>query len=164
MKKSTTQQIVCIFAGFLALAALSCSGAAHVADLFATDTPTPTNTFTPTPTPTQTPSPTPTSTSTPSPSPSPTPRPAGVKADEQGNGTTLVTDFDNHYQYSLPENWKVAFTSQKDSQQAAQADANTSPGSSDFAEQFKDLDPDIFRLAAINIDRRYFDTADAPTS
>ena len=56
MKQLKTRQIVCIFVGILALAALSCSGVADVSNLLATDTPTPTNTFTPSPT--VTPSPT----------------------------------------------------------------------------------------------------------
>ncbi len=159
MKKPTTRQILFIFVCILSLAALSCSGAAGVSNLFATDTPTPTSTFTPSPTLT----PSPTSTPTYTPSPSPTPRPAGVEAEEQANGTTLITDYDNHYQYSLPENWKVAFTSQKDLQQAAQDQANADPEFGDIAAGFKDIDPDVFRLAAMSIDKKYLDAADTPT-
>jgi len=159
MKQPKFRQMFFIFASILALAALSCSGVAGVSNLFATHTPTPTNTFTPSPTLT----PSPTSTPTYTPSPSPTPRPTGVKADEQANGTTLIIDYDNHYRYILPENWKVAFTSQKDLQEAVQADANTDPELADIVEQFKGLDPDIFRLTAMNVDRKYFDTSDTPT-
>ncbi len=159
MKQPTTRQILGIFASILALAVLSCSGAADVSNLFATDTPTPTNTFTPSPT--LTPSPTSTLTSTPS--PSPTPKPTGIKADEQTDGTTLITDYDNHYQYSLPKNWRVAFTSQKDLQQAVQDQASANPEFADIAEGFKDMDPDVFRLTALNVDRKYFDTSGTPT-
>jgi hypothetical protein len=159
MMKPATRQMVCVFAGILALAALSCSGAANVANLFATDTPTPTSTFTPSPTLT----PSPTSTATFTPSPSPTPKPAGVKAEEQADGSTFITDYDNHYLYILPANWKVPFISQKDLQEAVQADANSDPELADFVDQFKDLDPDIFRLAALNVDRKYLDSAGAPT-
>ena len=159
MKKSSARRIIFVFAGILALAALSCSGAANVANLFATDTPTPTNTFTPSPTLT----PSPTSTATYTPSPSPTPKPVGVKADEHADGTTLITDYDNHYQYSLPEKWKVVFTSQKDLQTAVQNQASADSELADIVDAFKDMDPDVFRLAAINTDRKYIDTAGAPT-
>jgi hypothetical protein len=159
MKKHKTRQIFYFFAGILALAALSCSGAADASNLFATDTSTPTNTFTPSPTVT----PSPTSTPTDTPSPSPTPRPAGVKAEEQAHGAALITDYDNHYQYSLPEDWEVVFTSQKDLQQAVQDQASADPEFADIAQGFKDMDPDVFRLAAVNVDRKYFDTSDTPT-
>jgi len=86
-----------------------------------------------------------------------------MNTDEQADGTTLVIDYDNHYQYILPENWEVAFTSQKDLREAVQADANTDPELADIVEQFKGLDPDIFRLAALNSDRKYFDSAGTPT-
>jgi len=89
--------------------------------------------------------------------------PTGMNTDEQADGTTLVIDYDNHYQYILPENWEVAFTSQKDLREAVQADANTDPELADIVEQFKGLDPDIFRLAALNSDRKYFDSAGTPT-
>jgi hypothetical protein len=148
-----------ILTALLALAILSCSSLGNVSNLFATDTPTPTHTFTPSPTLT----PSPTSTPTQTPSPSPTPTLSGVKAEEQPDGTTLITDYDNHYQYILPENWKVAFTSQKDLQQAVQADASSDPELADMVEQYKNLDPDVFRLAAINVDRKYFDTSGTPT-
>ena len=140
-----------LFTGILVLAMLSCSGLSNVSTLFATDTPTPTSTFTPSPTLT----PSPTSTPTQTPSPSPTPMPTGVKADEQANGSTHIIDYDNHYQYILPENWKVVFTSQKDLKDAMQSQAGTDPDLADMEEQFKELDPDIFRLAALNVDRKY---------
>jgi hypothetical protein len=159
MKQHKALQRSGIFNAILTLAILSCSSLGNVSSLFATVTPTPTNTFTPSPTLT----PSPTSTSTQTPSPSPTPLPSGVKADEQPDGTTLITDYDNHSQYILPESWKVAFTSQKDLQQAVQADAGSDPDLADMVEQYKNLDPDVFRLAALNVDPRYFDTAGAPT-
>lgn len=159
MKQQKASQRFGFITGILALAVISCSGLSDVSRLFATDTPTPTLTFTPSPTLT----PSPTSTPTHTPSPSPTPRPSGVKADEQADGTTLITDYDNHYQYILPENWEVAFTSQKDLQHAVRADASTDPEIANLVEQFRNIDPDIFRLAAINVDLKYFDTAGTPT-
>ena len=158
MKKSTTRKFLFSFAGVLMLAVLSCSGPAGVASLFATETPTATNTFTPSPT--LTPSPTSTSTSTPS--PAPTPRPSGVAADEQPDGTTRILDYDNHYQYILPENWEVVFTSQKDLQEALQTQGSTDPDLADIEKQLKAVDPDIFRLAAVNTDRKYL-SAGSPT-
>jgi hypothetical protein len=151
MQQHKAYQRFQIFAGILALAVLSCSGLSDVSNLLATETPTPTSTFTPSPTLT----PSPTSTPTLTPSPSPTPMPAGIQAEEQADGTTLITDYDNHYQYILPENWKVAFTSQKDLKDAVQAQADTNSDFAGMEEQFKELDPDIFRLAALNVDRKY---------
>lgn len=159
MKPRKASQRLRIFTVILTLVILSCSSLGNVSNLLATDTPTPTNTFTPSPTLT----PSPTSTMTQTPSSTPTPMPSGVKADEQPDGTTLILDYDNHYQYILPENWKAAFTSQKDLQQAVQADAGNDPESADMVEQYKNLDPDVFRLAALNIDRQYFDAAGTPT-
>lgn len=72
-------------------------------------------------------------------------------------------DYDNHYQYILPKSWKFTFESQKDLQQTVQASADIDPELANMLEQFKDLDPDIFRLAAMSFDRKYFDTAGTPT-
>jgi hypothetical protein len=157
MKRHASFQRFGFFAGILALAVLSCSGTSSISSLFVTQTPTPTHTFTPSPTLTHSPTSTPTQT----PSPSPTPLPTGVIAEEQQDGTTLVMDYDNHYQYILPENWKIAFTSHADLQQAMTG-ADMDPEFADMVENFKKMDPDVFRLAALNRDPRYT-AADSPT-
>src|SRR5512133_665483 len=151
MHSITAFQRCSIFIGLLALAVLSCSGAASVSNLFATDTPTPTNTFTPSPTLT----PGPTSTPTTTPSPTPTPLPTGVHAEKQSDGTTLFTDYDNYYQLSLPLSWEIVFSSQEELQQAVQSAGSKDPKLAEMAENFKNVDANVFRLAAMNIDRKY---------
>jgi hypothetical protein len=151
MKKPTARQIVFMFAGVLALAALSCSGAADVTNLFATDTPTPTNTFTPSPTMT----PSPTSTSTLTPSPSPTPAPTGSKTEEQADGSTLFTDYDNQYQLMLPEGWIILPLSSQDMAEILQSVAKENPELQNVADSFKNLDPNVIRVMAFNKDPKY---------
>jgi hypothetical protein len=151
MKQLKTCQIVGIFAGILALAALSCSGVADVSNLFATDTPTPTNTFTPSPTVT----PSPTATLTQTPSPSATPALTGSKTDEQADGSTLFTDYDNKYQVLLPEGWMILPFSSKDMADILQSLSATNPDFKEMAENFKNLDPDVIRAMALNMDAKY---------
>ncbi len=52
----------------------------------------------------------------------------------------------------------VIFASQKDLQEAIQGD----PEVTNMSERFNDVDPDVFRLAAMNVDRAYV-RAGAPT-
>ena len=149
MRQNQGFQWFSIFFAILGLTILSCQGAARGFNLFATETPTATNTFTPTPTFTVTPSPTSTLTST------PTPRPTGMVIEKQTDGTSLVIDYDNRYQFLLPENWKVVFSSQEDLEQAIQRNSENDPEFAKMAESFKDVNPNIFRLAALNSDRNY---------
>ena len=149
MHRSIHPQIFIIFTALLALAILSCAGFSNLPNPFATQTPTPTNTFTPTATSTVTPSPTATLT------PTATPRPTGMVIKEQTDGTTLVIDYDNRYQFILPAQWKVAFSSQKDLVEAIRDQGDDNPDFAQLADNFKDVDPDIFRLAALNVNRNY---------
>ena len=158
MKPHGTPGRISLFAGLLALAVLSCSGAADIPNLFATDTPTPTMTFTPTPTFT----PSPTSTPTQTPSPTPTPLPTGVAAQEQTDGTLLFIDHDNRYQLQIPQNWEIVFSSHAEMQRAVQSMGADDQRFAEMADRFKDSDPDVFRLAAMNVDRKYRQ-ASAPT-
>ena len=158
MKQNNAVRYFGLPAGLLALVVLSCSGAAGITDLFATDTPTPTNTYTPSPTLT----PSPTSTPTQTPSPTSTSVPTGVQIDEQPDETTLFIDYDNRYQLLLPSNWEIVFSSQKELQQAVQDIGSNDPKLAEMAENFKNADPDVFRLAAMNADRKYLQ-ASAPT-
>ena len=159
MKKPTTRQIVCIFAGILALAALSCSGAADVSNLIATDTPTPTLTFTPSPTLT----PSPTSTSTLTPSPSPTSAATEENLKEQADGSTLFTDDENGYRVTLPEDWMVLPFSSDDIADILQSMSEKNPDFRGMAEGFKNLDPDIIRVMALNLDTQYMRSGASPS-
>lgn len=132
----------------LALAMLACQGAAGFHP-FATDTPTPTNTSTPTPTFTVTPSPTVTQT------PSATPRPTGIVIEQQADETSLVTDYDNRYQFVLPPKWVVVFATEKDLEEAIARQSQGNPEFAQMAEGFRDVDPTVFRLAALHADRGY---------
>ena len=153
--RNVIQQLV-IFAGFLILAVLSCSGTSEIPNLIASKTSTPTNTFTPSPT--STPSPAATGTRT----PSPTPLPTGVSVEEQTDGTTLFIDHDNKYQLLLPADWAVVISTQKELQQAIQDASNEEPAFAEMAESFKGMNPDIFRLAAMNDNLKYI-RASSPT-
>ncbi len=139
-----------VFIMSLALILLACQGVGSF-NPFATATPTPTATFTPTPTFTITPSPTATATQ----APTATPRPTGIAVEEQTSGESLVTDYDNNYQFLLPSKWKVVFSTQEDLQQAIDFVRKKDPEYAKMVESFKDVDPDIFRLVAVNIDRKY---------
>lgn len=142
-----------VFIVILALAVLACQGVTGF-NLFVTATPTATLTSTPTQTFTPTPSPTVTATAT--------PHPTGMLTQEQPDGTLLIGDHDNAYQFLLPANWAIAFSSQEDLKQAIQAMSEKDPEFARMAEQFKDVDPQLFRLAAVNINRNYRN-ADLPT-
>jgi hypothetical protein len=135
------------FIVILALASLSCG----VVDLpfIATVTPTPTATFTPSPTPT--PSSTPTSTAT----PTATALPTGVKAEEQSDGTTLFVDYDNNYQLILPADWAVIPLSSKDLAGILNGLSENNPKLKDIAETFRQLDPNVIRVIAMNENSKY---------
>lgn len=151
MKPTTSHRILFIFAGILALTALSCSSVANVSNLFATDTPTATSTLTPSPTFT----PSPTSTPTQTPSPSPTPLPTGSKTEEQADGSTLFTDYDNQYQLALPKGWMILPLSSGDMADILKGISEQNPEFKDIAETFKNLDPDMIRIMALNMNSKY---------
>ncbi len=141
---------VCIL--ILTSTVLACQSVAGF-NPFATATPTVTQTptITPTPTFTVTPSPTPTATIT----LTPTLPPTGMSIEEQTGEGLLVIDYDNKYQFQLPPEWKVVFSSQKDLQAAVDFASDINPDFAKVAQSFKDVDPDIFRLAAINTNQKY---------
>jgi len=149
MNQNKSFQKLSIFIVTLAVAALSCSGASDITNLFATETPIPTNTFTPSPT--FTPRPTPTATQT----PSPTPLPTGVKTEEQSDGSTLFIDYDNQYQLALPEGWIVIPLSSEDLADILQSMSDENPEFKDMAQAFKQLDPNVIRVMAVNKDSKY---------
>jgi len=112
---------------------------------------------TPTPTSTSTPTITPTSTITPSPIPSftPTPVPTGVKTESLTNGTTLVTDFDNKYQLTLPAGWIVIPLTTDDLSAIISELAESNEELSKAAEAFETLDSDFIKIVALNEDPTY---------
>ena len=151
MNASNTLQRITILLVLLTLAILSCSGVSDLPNLFATATLTPTNTLTPTPSPTVTPSPTATLTRT----PSPTPVPTGVKMDEQADGSTLFVDYDNNYQLVIPKDWAVIPLSSDDLASILSKLSDKNPAFKDVAASFKQLDPDVIRVIAVNMDPKY---------
>jgi hypothetical protein len=130
-----------VLASALAIVSSSC-GVSAVSNFFATATSTPTLTFTPTLTST----PSPTSTSTPTPTPTSTPLPTGIATEQLANGSTLFIDYDNRYQMTLPEDWVIIPVAKEDLEEVGQND----PEIAKAAEAFKNLDPDVLRMAALN--------------
>lgn len=115
----------------------------------ATETPTPTATFTPSPTPT------PSSTPTPTQTPTATPLPTGVRTEEQANGSILFIDYDNKYQLVIPEGWFVIPLSSEDIGDILNNMAGENPDFKETAETFKQLDPDVIRVIAVNKSSKY---------
>ncbi len=148
-----------IFTGILALAVVSCSGLSNVSNLFATDTPTPTSTFTPSPTVT----PSPTAKPTETPSPSPTPIPTGSNVEEQPDGSTLFTDYDNQYQMAIPEDWIVVPLSSKDLAEILNSMSAKNPEIKAMAENLKNMDPDVMRVMAVSVDSKYMQDGASPS-
>lgn len=151
MKQTKFRRMSLISACILALAALSCSGASSVSNLFATDTPTPTNTFTPSPTVT----PSPTSTSTQTPTLTPTPLPTGSSMEDQADGSKLFTDYDNQFQLTLPDGWIILPLSSKDLADILESASKENPDFKDAAAALKDLDPDVIRIMAFHKNHKY---------
>lgn len=132
----------------LALVSISC-GVSNIPFL-ATETPTPTITFTPSPT--FTPSSTPTST----PTFTPTPLPTGITSEQQADGSTLFIDYDNAYQLTLPPDWIIIPIAQDTLAVYLDELAKDNPNLVASAEAFKDLDPNVLRMAALNTNMKYF--------
>ncbi len=132
--------LVCLLSG----AALSCNYVTHMPNPFASPTPTATLTFTPT----VTPSPTPTST----PTVTPTPKPSGMLVRPQTDGRTLVRDWDNGYEFLLPQKWIAMPMTQEDIDAMAQARATEDPEFAGVAGNFKDINADTIRLIGEDLD------------
>ena len=128
------------------LALISVFWGANGLSFLGTETPKPTNTFTLTPTFT----PSPTSTPTQTPSSTPTPLPTGVKAEEQSDGSTLFIDYDNKFQLVLPADWIVIPVEKDDFSAALDQLAEDNPSLDDSVQAFKDTDPSVFQMAALN--------------
>ncbi len=142
-------QSLTILVILLALAGISCN-AVNVPFL-ATETPTPTATFTPSPTPspTLTPSPTPTLV------PTATHPSTGIWTDEQPDGSSLVTDYDNQYRFVMAGGWTIIPLSAGDLSDILEELAGENPELTETAELFKELDPDVIRIVAVNNDPKY---------
>lgn len=150
MKQKNNKRTLSFFIAILVLVSLACQGGAGL-NPFATKTPTPTLTFTPSPT--YTPSPTATATETPS--PTPTAVPTGAITEEQSDGSTLFTDYDNNFQFSIPESWLVIPLSSDDLTDILQGLSEENPQLKEIAATFAQLDPDVIRVMAMNKDMKY---------
>jgi hypothetical protein len=152
-----------LLAGILVLAALACSGLSDVSHVFATDTPTPTLTFTPSPTLTPSTTLSPTSTATLTPSPLSTAVAAGSNTEEQADGSTLFTDYDNQYQLTLPQDWFILPFSSEDMADILKSMSDKNPEFKQMAQSFKNLDPGVIRIMALKIDSKYVQAGAAPS-
>jgi hypothetical protein len=146
MKHKNGIQTFSLLVAILALATLACQGGAGLGPL-ATETPTPTLTFTPSPT--FTPNPTATETLL------PTPLPTGAITEEQSDGSTLFTDYDNNFQFSIPEAWLVIPLSSADLNDILAGLSEENPELKEIAATFAQLDPDVIRVMAMNKDMKY---------
>jgi hypothetical protein len=144
-KRSPWGLFALVMAAMLTLA--SCQGGGF--SFFATDTPTPTLTFTPTAT--FTPSPT----STPTQTPSPTPAPSGVEVLDQADGSIVFIDYDNKFEITLPSDWFILPLSSEDIGEIMSQAESENPDLQQAVEAFKQLDPDVIRVIAINKDSQY---------
>jgi hypothetical protein len=150
MRRNTGLFYLLVFISTLAIAGLSC-GVSDVSNLFATLTPTATQTFTPTPTFT----PSPTATSTPTNTPTSTPLPSGIATQDLSDGSTLFIDYDNNYQMTLSEDWVIIPVVKEDLEVALEKLGREDPDMARAAEAFKNLDPEVLRMAALNRQSKY---------
>lgn len=153
MKQRNAATRAGIFVVILTLAILSCSGASDITNIFATETPTPTITYTPSPTFT------PTATATATPIPSPTPMPTGVTVEQQGDGSTIFTDYDNRFRLVLPAGWVVIPFNKDDLTEVVSELGSENPQLAEAAESFNNMDPKLFRLVALNSNPDYVEGA-----
>ena len=138
-------QALIILVMLLALTSISC-GVSGLPFL-ATETPIPTATFTP--------SPTPTPSSTPTLIPTATRPSTGLQTEEQADGSSLITDHDNQFRFVMAGGWTVIPLSAEDLSDIMSELAKKNPELAGTAELFKQLDPDVFRVIAVNNDPRY---------
>jgi hypothetical protein len=75
-----------------------------------------------------------------------------VASEKQPDGSTVFTDYDNGYQLTLAEDWIVIPISAEDLSNLVGAMAAENPELAEQAEAFEQLDPDVFRMVAINQD------------
>ena len=148
MQQKNNIRTLSFFIAILVLVSLACQGGAGL-NPFATETPTPT--LTSTPSPTYTPSPTATATET----PSPTPLPTGAITEEQSDGSTLFTDYDNNFHFTIPEAWLVIPLSSEDLTEILQGLSEENPQLKEIAATFAQLDPDVIRVMAMHRDIKY---------
>ena len=138
--------------GLILLTLLSCQAAANLPNPFATATPTSTPTFTPSPTA----SPTPTATYT------PTPLPTGTTKEQQSDGTTVFTDYDNQYTLVFPASWTVVGLSSDDLNTLIQLSSKNNPDLEQTINLLKTMDPKVFRVFAFDFQSN--DLADGYTT
>jgi hypothetical protein len=85
-----------------------------------------------------------------------------MQNEEQADGSTLFSDYDNKYQLILPEEW-VAIPFDQDKLGAlVEKLSEDNPKFKDAAEAFKNLDPNVVRVVALNQTKKYFETGAVP--
>ena len=81
--------------------------------------------------------------------------PTGATTEEQSDGSTLFTDYDNNYQFTIPEAWLVIPLSSDDLSDILQGLSEENPQLKEIAATFAQLDPDVIRVMAMNKDMKY---------
>ncbi len=93
--------------------------------------------------------------STPLPSPAPTPLPSNVAVERQSNGTTVVDDVGNGYQFTLTQQWMAIPPTKEQIEHVSQA---SPPQDAEFvrlAIKLGEETTDAFRLVGINTDSKF---------
>jgi hypothetical protein len=78
-----------------------------------------------------------------------------VKIEEQADGSTLFVDYDNRYRLYLPQGWIVIPLSSEDLADILKSISEENPEFEDVAETFKQLDPNVIRIMAVNENPEY---------
>jgi hypothetical protein len=81
--------------------------------------------------------------------------PQGVETEEQEDGSTLVVDRGNGFQFVLPDGWVVIPLTAEDISKLLDAAAEANPDMANMVETFKQLDSDVVRVVALSDDPKY---------
>jgi hypothetical protein len=88
---------------------------------------------------------------------------AGSKTEKQADGSTLFMDYDNGYQVALPEGWTILPFSSEDMAQILQSMSDKNPEFKKIEDNFKNLDPDVIRVMALNLDSKFMQSGASPS-
>ncbi len=82
--------------------------------------------------------------------------------EEQSDGSMLFVDYDNKYRLVLSAEWVAIPFDQEELGALVKELSKDNPQFEDAAAAFKNLDPDMFRLVALNQNPDYFQNGAAP--
>jgi hypothetical protein len=81
--------------------------------------------------------------------------PTGVETQEQSDGSTVFTDYDNKFEITLPAGWFILPLSAEDIGDIMDRASTENPDLQKAVEAFKQLNPDVIRVIAINEDSKF---------